>query len=123
MGAATIQQMATRVGQLLETRLKIRGATLADKLRKAKRRLPRKIYAAAEYLAQASHLSQNPKMISQLNEGEIAQAYDLCVKYLTGTSLSSQRRGTVLMIITSIAVSVVCVMILAIAVLRWRGLI
>jgi hypothetical protein len=123
MGAATIQQMATRVGQLLETRLKIRGATLADKLRKAKRRLPRKIYAAAEYLAQASHLAQNPKMISQLNEGEIAQAYDLCVKYLTGTSLSSQRRGTVLMIITSIAVSVVFVMILAIAVLRWRGLI
>ena len=43
MSLATVKQMADRVDQLLEERLRLKGGTLDSKLRRAGRRLPRAV--------------------------------------------------------------------------------
>ena len=82
MSAVTIQQMADRVAGLMEERLRVRGAGLTEKLRKGGRLLPRKVQAQAQILAQAATMAQNPKLLMQLDQGAVAQAYDVCVKHL-----------------------------------------
>jgi len=118
MSAVTIQQMADRVAGLMEERLGVKGSGLAGKLAKGGGRLPRKVRAAALKLAEAAHMSQNPRLLVQVDEGQIAEAYDLCVRHLGGLS----RRGsgpaqTALSVLISLAV----VAGLLAAVLKWRG--
>ena len=51
MSAVTIQQMADRVAELLQERLSAHGVDLRARLKKAGRRLPRKVRSAGEKLA------------------------------------------------------------------------
>lgn len=123
MSAVTIQQMADRVAGLLEERLRIRGTGLSEKLRKGGRLLPRKVRAAAEYLAQAAALAQNPKLLMQIDNGAVAEAYDQCLRHLGGVDAGDRRRGLIVGVAASIAFSVLVVTLLLGAVLYWRGFI
>lgn len=60
MSAVTITQMADRVSALIEERLGVRGRGLEDKIRKAGRRLPKRVREAASYLAEAGQMAQIP---------------------------------------------------------------
>lgn len=122
MGAATLQQMADRVAELLEQRLRIKGKTLDDKLRKAGRRLPRKVYAAAQLLAQAAQMSKNPRLMMQVNEPDVVAAYDICLRHLGAKQAASlARKNTAMSIGASIAGSILVLTLLVLGVLRWRG--
>ena len=121
MSAVTIQQMADRVAGLMEERLRVRGAGLTEKLRKGGRLLPRKVQAQAQILAQAATMAQNPKLLMQLDQGAVAQAYDVCVKHLGKVDAWDRRKGAIFGIAASIAGSVLVVAVLVLAVLRWRG--
>lgn len=122
MSAVTIQQMADRVAALMEERLGARGDGLTDKLRRAGRRLPRKVRAAADFLAEAAHMSQNPRMLLQVDHDKVAEAYDLCVRHLN--RMPNTRRRTMLAgMASSIAFSILVVLVLLGAVLYWRGFI
>ena len=121
MGAATIQQMATRVAQLMEKRFGFRAATLQEALRKGGRKLPKKVLTAAKFLAQADEQSKHAKLLMQLNEPEIVNAYDLCVTHLNKGSLKGDRRGQVISGAASLATILLVVGVLLIALLRWRG--
>lgn len=121
MSAVTLQQMADRIAGLMEERLRVRGRGLTEKLRKGGRLLPRKVRAAAEVVAQAAVLSQNHKLLMQIDREAVAAAYDLCVRHLAGISLSERRKGLILNIAASITFSVLVVAVLLVAVLYWRG--
>jgi hypothetical protein len=121
MGAASIQQMATRVAQLMEKRFGIRAATLQDALRKGGRKLPRKVLTAAKLLAQSEEQSKNAKLLIQLNEAEIAVAYDLCVSHLSKGSRRGDSRGRVISAAATLATIALVVSVALIALLRWRG--
>ncbi len=121
MSAVTIQQMAERVAALLEERLNMKGNGLAEKLRKSGRLLPRKVRLAAEQLADAATRSQNPKLLLQVNETEVASAYDICSKHLGKIDVADRRRGKVLRTASSMVISLMVVALLAIGVLYWRG--
>lgn len=123
MSAVTIQQMADRVAGLLEERLRIRGTGLEEKLRKAGRLLPRKVRSAAEFLAQAAASAQNPKLLLQIDNSAVAEAYDLCLRHLGGVDAGDRRRGLIVGVAASIAFSVLVVALLLGAVLYWRGFI
>ena len=83
MGAVTIQQMAQRVAALLDERMKVRGNGLEAKLRRSGRTLPRRVRLAGQRLAVASAKSQVPKLLLQVNEGDVAKDYDICVRHLS----------------------------------------
>lgn len=122
MSAISIQQMADRVASLMEERMGARGKDLSAKLQRAGRRLPRKVRAAGEELAQAALMAQNPKLLLQIDHDTTSHAYDTCVRYL---STLARRRwvDSAVAVAASIAFSVLAVVVILIAVLRWRGFI
>lgn len=121
MSAVTIQQMADRVSELMEQRLRAGGVGLAEKLRKRGRVLPRKVHEAAVLLSQAALMAPNPKLLRQIDEEKVAEAYDICVRHLGGVDAGAARRGAALGIAASVAFSLLVVGLGLLAVLRWRG--
>lgn len=123
MSAVTIQQMADRVAGLMEQKLGVGGKGLAVKLRRAGRRLPKNVRVAAEVLVQASEMAQSARLMHRIDDGLVAEAYDICVKHLGGAHGPDRRRGVAAGIGASIAFSLLVVAGLVLAVLVWRGLI
>lgn len=123
MGAVTIQQMADRIAALMEQKLRVRGEGLAGKLRKGGRLLPRKVREAADRLAEAAHMSQNPRLLLQVDEGRVAEDFDTCVRHLNGLDVWDRRKGALLGLAGTIFVSLMAVLALAAGFAWWRGLI
>ena len=123
MSATTITQMADRVSSLIEERLGVRGRTLEERVRRAGRRLPRRVREAAEILAEASERALNPKLQVRVDEGRVADAYDICLRHLGRLNRSERRKAALVGMLASAAFAVLVVAVLAIAVIYWRGLI
>lgn len=116
-----IQQMADRVAQLLEEKLSLGGRDLATKLRRGKRLLPRKVRDAADALAAAAEKARNPKLIGQVDMGQVADAYDLCVRHLAGIDPAERRRGTMVSMVESVGIGVLILGVVVVGVMYWLG--
>jgi hypothetical protein len=123
MSAVTIMQMADRVSALIEERLGVRGRSLPDRVRRAGRRLPRKVREAASLLAEASEMALNPKLQVRVDEGQVAEAYDICVRHLGRLNRAERRKTALVGVAASAAFAVLVVAVLVIAVVYWRGLV
>jgi hypothetical protein len=123
MTGVPIQRMADRVAELLEQRLRIRGNGLAAKLHKGGRLLPRRVRAAAEVLQASAAMAQNPKLLLQVDVEATAQAYDVCLKHLNGSSFKGRRKNAVLSVAASVAFSLLVVAGIVLALMVWRGFI
>ena len=121
MGAGTIQQMANRVASLMDERLGVGGADLTAKLKKGGRLLPHKVRVAAGKLAKAADMAKNPKLLMQLDEGELAEAYDLCVRHLGSIDRKERRIGALVGFLASVALGILVLAVAVLVVLRWRG--
>lgn len=123
MTKISIQQMADRVSSLMERRLKIGGNSLETRLHRAGNRLPKQVREAGEVLVSATQMMQSPKLLMQIDTEAVAEAYDICVKYLNTVNLSARRKGLVLDAGARIAFALLTVGILVVAALYWRGFI
>jgi hypothetical protein len=121
MSAVTIQQMADRVGQLLEERMALGGRDIAAKLQRGGRLLPRRVRVGAELLADAAAKAQNPKLLGQIDMGEVSDAYDACVRHLMTIDPAGRRRDTLGSMISSVGFGVLFLIIAIIAFLGWQG--
>jgi hypothetical protein len=121
MSAVTIQQMADRVAQLLEERLGLGGKGLAAKLKRAGRLLPRKVRDAGKQLAVSAQKAQNPKLLGQIDMGDVTEAYDVCLKHLIAIDPIDRKRGYLAGMIGSVAFGVLVLMIAIAVFLSWRG--
>ena len=121
MGAVAIQQMADRVAQLLEERLSVGGRDLGAKLKRAGRILPKRVRDGADLLAVAAEKSRNPKLLGQIDMGEVADAYDVCVRHLTTIDPAGRRRDTVAGRVGFVGYGILFLVIGIMAVLLWRG--
>ena len=123
MSQIALKQMADRVADLLEQKMRIKGRDLADKLSKGGHRLPRKVHAAATTLAKMTELASNPKLHKQVDFEAASKAYDLCLRHLGRVGFLQRHNGLLqdwaLSILTVLAVLGALVLV----VLRWRGLI
>ena len=120
MSAVTIQQLTDRVAALLEERLRVKGS-LAEKLRRAGRRLPRRVREAGAVLVQAQAMAQVPKLLMQIDDEAVADAYDISVRHLNTLNAGGGRRGMLLNMLASVGFSLLVVAGLVLAVLWWRG--
>ena len=118
---ASVQQMANRVAELMEARLKVRGDTLAAKLNRGGRRLPRKVLAAAVLLAASAQQVQSPKLQSRHDPERVALAYDTCLRYLKPLDAGVRRRAILWQMTGSIASGLFVMLIALAVVLVWRG--
>lgn len=121
MSAVTIQQMADRVAQLLEERLGLGGKGLASKMKRAGRTLPRKVRDAGKLLAASAQKAQNPKLLGQIDMGEVTEAYDVCLKHLIAIDPVDRKRDLFAGMIGSVGFGVLALVIAIAALLAWRG--
>lgn len=121
MSAVSIQQMADRVADLLQSRLRLRGNGLSEKLQRGGRVLPRGVRKAAQALAVAAKQAENPRLMMQLDLEKVAADYDLCVRHLNGLGARDRRIGMMLDFGARLALIVLMVGGLLLAVLYWRG--
>lgn len=117
----SVQQMADRVAELMETRLRIRGADLSAKLKRGGRHLPKHVLLAAEALAEAERQSHVPHLQARIDREATAQAYDICVRYLKPLGAGARRQALLLSLAGSLAGVVLITGGMAVTLLWWRG--
>lgn len=120
--ALSIAEEISEVRDLLKDREHAAG-DLAAALKKARRRLPRRIFRQGMLLAQAVPLMDHPKLRLTLDEPALRKAAGEVSGYLKSVDLADRRKGRVLDMLGGMAFSVLAVIVLLIVVLRWRGLI
>jgi hypothetical protein len=121
MSAVTIQQMADRVAQLLEERLGLGGRDLSAKLKRAGRMLPKKVRDGGRVLATAAQKAQNPKLLGQIDMGDVTGAYDVCVKHLIAIDPVGRRRNLLAGMVGSVGFGVLVLAVALLGFLAWRG--
>lgn len=121
MSGVSTKQMAGRIADLMEARLRIRGEGLAEKLRRGGRFLPRKVRRQAEYLAKADAEARVPRLLTRLDHERIAEAYDACVRYLKPLGAGARRKAILLDMLTGFATGLFATGVLVIVLLLWRG--
>ena len=121
MSAVTIQQMEDREAQLLEERLGLGGRDLSAKLKRAGRVLPKKVRDSGKLLAQSAQKGQNPKLLGQIDMGDVTEAYDICVKHLIAINPMGRRRDMFAGMVGSVGFGVLILLVALFDFLAWRG--
>jgi hypothetical protein len=119
--SASVQQMADRVAELMEARLRIQGGDLSAKVRRGGRRLPRRVLAAAQLLAASAEQARSPKLLSRLDPERVALAYDTCVSYLKPLGAGKRRIELLLRAAVTLLSILAVTALLIVAVLAMRG--
>jgi hypothetical protein len=116
-----IEQNVADIRALLETKLRVRGASLAVQLRKARRQLPRGVRRDLTYLVESAELSQNPKLVRMVDTTRVARAHRNAVAFLENVDLREQRITGLINVVAAIALAVLVTAGLVIYVLVKRG--
>ncbi len=118
-----IQSRIAQTIELLRKKLGVRDKTLAASVRRAKRRLPRRIYKQAQVLAKAEPMVEHPKLRLVLDTPALEKAAEDVQRHLNGINLADRRWGWVLGVLGSLALGLLVLSAATVAVLRWRGFI
>lgn len=121
MAGLTIPEMADRVAGLMHSRLGIPGRDLPEKLRRGGRRLPRRVRAAAQTLAEALPLAGHPRLMRRIDPGQVAAAYQTCLDHLAPIGRAARLRGALASAGASMAFGLLVTGAGFVAFLVWRG--
>ncbi|WP_170560917.1 hypothetical protein [Ruegeria atlantica] len=116
-----IQSQIAQTVELLRQKLGVKDQTLTASVRKAKRRLPRRIYKQAMMLAGAEQMASHPKLRLVLDTPKLVKASEEVQTHLSGINLADRRWGWFLSFLASLALGFLALAALAVIVLRWRG--
>ena len=114
---------AARASALLEERLGLRGPDLERQLRKAGRRLPRRIRQDGETIATAQRFAAHPRMARRIDQGTVDRAHGRFTRHLEAIDRREVRRTRAINLAALVAAQVLIVAVLFVAVLAWRGLV
>ncbi|WP_456390957.1 hypothetical protein [Profundibacter sp.] len=117
----SLQEKTGQVAELMKTRLGIRGKDLATKLRHTGRMMPKRIKREAAFLVEAAALAKSPKLSRMIDFERVEAAHKTCMTFLESVDVADRRKGVVLGILGSLALSFVVVAGLVVTVLAWRG--
>jgi hypothetical protein len=92
----TRKAQVDEVRKLMETRLRVRGKTLDQQVRKAGRLLPRAERREATYLAQAATVLDHPKLSRMVDPMKVAAAHGRLTTFLKKIDPKDRAKGRVL---------------------------
>lgn len=118
-----IQTQISQTIRLLRKKLGVKDKTLIASVKRAKRRLPRKVYKQAMVLARAEQMAEHPKLRMVLDMPKLEKASDEVQTHLNGINLADRRLGWFLSFLGSLALGLIALAALAVVLLRWRGFI
>ena len=116
----------TRIAEtvvLLRAKLGVRDKTLEASIRKARRRLPRRVYKQALILARAEAMASHPKLRLVLDNPRLFKASDVVQEHLGSINLADRRWGWFLGLLGGLAFNMLALTTLLLVFLWWRGLI
>lgn len=119
-------EIQTQIAQtilLLRKKLGAKGKTLAESVRRAKRRLPRKVYKQAMELARAEPMAEHPKLRLTLDTPALEKAANEVQSHLRAINLADRRWGWFLGMLGGLAFNILAFAVLVLVFLWWRGLI
>lgn len=116
-----VEAMAAEIAALLGDRLHLRGATLADKLARGRRLLPRRVRREAACLAAAAEAARHPRLRLRLDAGRIARAHAVCRGYLQPLGQTARRRRIAASILTGVALAVFAAGLIVVGYIAWQG--
>jgi hypothetical protein len=119
----SLQAQSARVAELMKERLGIRGKTLARKLGRSGRLLPKRIKQDASVLVEAAGLAQSPRLVKMIDRKRVNAAYKACVTHLEAIDVRDRRIGALLGVLGSLSMAFLVPGAALIAVLVWRGFI
>lgn len=121
MRERTTADLAEAVSLMLQQKLGVRGAGLEAKLARAGRRLPRRIRRRVAEIAEAEKREGNPKLARMTDPAALAQAFDEVEAHLNRIDVADRRRGAVLGMLGSVAISLLVVFAALVSYLVWHG--
>lgn len=123
MEQSDLEQLSGQVSEMIGERLRVRGANLKARVKKAGRLLPKSVRRAAGELVEAEEMAQNPVLAKIVDADAVSRAYQTCVRFLTDVDPDAARSRARYNMASLISLQVIIVAVLAIAVMQWRGLI
>ena len=106
MNETAILAKIGEIDALLSERLRVRGRTLGDKVRKAGRLLPRAVSREAAYLAEAEQFAQAPKLARRIDESRIETAHRIVSDYLKSVDPRERQKDRILGILGILAFNI-----------------
>ena len=117
-----IQTRIVDTVQLMRDKLGVRDKTLLASVKKAKRRLPRRIYKQAMVLAQTEQMAAHPKLSRVLDTPKLQHASDEVQDHLSKINLADRRLGWFLGMLGGMAFNLLALCVLLLIFLKWQGL-
>lgn len=114
-------EVIAEIAALMHTRLGIGGDSLADRLRRAGRRVPQRLRAQARALARAEPLANHPGLCRTLDAPALCAAAAELRAWLRSIDPADRRRGWWLGMLSGLVFNLLVLAALMLAVLRWRG--
>lgn len=117
----SIESQIQTIMTLLREKLGVRGANLATALRRARYRLPRKVYRQGARLVRAEPLAAHPKLCLTLDQTALTEAATGVQTYLETIDVADRRKGWLLGMLGGLSFNLILAFVLLISVLIWRG--
>lgn len=116
------QSRVTRLQTALSDKMRVRGATLEQQLRRAERRLPRRQRRAAATILGAQDWMAHPKLARVLDLSHVNKALADLDGHLDRIDPTEERKTALLRLIGVIVIRLMGLAVLIYAILKWRGL-
>lgn len=118
-----IQEQIAETIALLRAQLGVRGKSLKIALRRARHRLPRRIYKQAMELARVESMADHPKLRLTLDTPHLLGAAREVHAHLRDIDVADRRKGWWLGMLGGLAFNILAFAALLLAFLMWRDLI
>ncbi|WP_208354298.1 hypothetical protein [Pseudaestuariivita rosea] len=123
MDSLGIQKKADEIAALLEQKFRLRGRTLQQKAKRARRFLPSYLMREIKFLSDAAQLAENPKLMRMIDQAHVDRAFKSVKSYLNTIDEKQRRRTALLDVFSRIGIQLFLVALAAGVLLYWRGLI
>lgn len=97
--------------------------SLSRAMKKAGRRLPRRVHKQAALLVEAEQRAGHPKLAMMLDANEIDRANETVKQALNAIDPADKRKGLILSTLGMVSFHLIAVFTIFIVVLVWRGLV
>lgn len=118
-----ISRQVSALEQHLQDKLGLRRGSLARRLSKAGRRLPRRIHTAGKTITDAQLLLGHPKLARQIDAERLSTAFTTLNSHLETINPADRRKGLLLDFLGAIVLNLMVLSALIVGFLLWRGVI
>lgn len=107
----------------LHEKLGLRGKTLAARLRRAGRMLPKRLRAEGQYLVEAERKLAHPRLATQVDAARVKKAFGALEEHLKSIDAADRRRSRLIHWLAGLVFNLLILGALVLIALRWQGVI